>query len=185
MPDRTAGRCASRHVCGGQRKNSLSHIARGRQNSTLYDVGHVLTSAPQANFGQSSPYGFSLDGLDVKEVSGVESMLATLLVPKENPRDHLLCDVLGKPINGIYLSPNPLPKKSKHRRFVLLQIFQPWQWKRRKKRNRFEQTSRTLQRKISISTKDQLLKRCSYAGETQCFPVEHVEEVPSHDGETV
>ncbi|GFY27191.1 hypothetical protein TNCV_2068121 [Trichonephila clavipes] len=66
---------------------------------------------------------------------------------------------------------------------------EPWQWKRRKKRNRFEQTSRTLQRKISMrSTKDQLVeKECSYAGETQCFPVEpsDVEEMPPHDGETV
>ncbi|GFW29899.1 hypothetical protein TNCV_2673491 [Trichonephila clavipes] len=51
--------------------------------------------------------------------------------------------------------------KSKHHRFVLLRrIFQPWQWKRRKKRNRFEQTSRTLQRKISMrSTKDQLVEK--------------------------
>ncbi|GFY25157.1 hypothetical protein TNCV_2482781 [Trichonephila clavipes] len=51
--------------------------------------------------------------------------------------------------------------KSKHRRFTMLRkIFQPWQWKRRKKRNRFEQTSRTLQRKISMrSTKDQLVKK--------------------------
>ncbi|GFT82969.1 phosphatase and actin regulator 2 [Trichonephila clavipes] len=55
----------------------------------------------------------------------------------------------------------PSPMESKHRRFALLRkIFQPWQWKRRKKRNRFEQTSRTLERKISMrSTKDQLVKK--------------------------
>ncbi|GFV86194.1 hypothetical protein TNCV_671911 [Trichonephila clavipes] len=55
----------------------------------------------------------------------------------------------------------PSPMKSKHRRFTMLRkIFQPWQWKQRKKRNRFEQTSRTLQRKISMrSTKDQLVKK--------------------------
>ncbi|GFW25629.1 phosphatase and actin regulator 2 [Trichonephila clavipes] len=53
------------------------------------------------------------------------------------------------------------PMESKYRRFTMLRkIFQPWQWKRRKKRNRFEQTSRTLQRKISMrSTKDQLVKK--------------------------
>ncbi|GFW69408.1 phosphatase and actin regulator 2 [Trichonephila clavipes] len=87
-------------------------------------------------------------------------------------------------------SDNPSPMKSKYRRFALLRrIFQPWQWKRRKKRNRFEQTSRTLQRKISMrSTKDQLVKK------DVLMPVKHnvflwnlpdVEEVPSHDGETV
>ncbi|GFU63529.1 transposon Tf2-6 polyprotein [Trichonephila clavipes] len=87
-------------------------------------------------------------------------------------------------------SDNPSPMKSKYRRFVLLRkIFEPWQWKRRKKRNRFEQTSRTLQRKISMrSTKDQLVKK------DVLMPVKHnvflwnlpdVEEVPSHDEETV
>ncbi|GFS64554.1 phosphatase and actin regulator 2 [Trichonephila clavipes] len=86
--------------------------------------------------------------------------------------------------------PNPLPMKSKHRRFTMhRKIFEPWQWKRRKKRNRFERTSRTLERKISMrSTKDQLVKK------DVLMPVKHnvflwnlpdVEEVPSHDGETV
>ncbi|GFT07659.1 integrase catalytic domain-containing protein [Trichonephila clavipes] len=52
------------------------------------------------------------------------------------------------------------PMKSKHRRFVLLQIiFELWQWKRRKKRNRFEQTSRTLERKISIRSTKELIKK--------------------------
>ncbi|GFX90557.1 DUF1758 domain-containing protein [Trichonephila clavipes] len=87
-------------------------------------------------------------------------------------------------------SDNPSPMNSKYRRFVLLRkIFEPWQWKRRKKRNRFEQTSRTLQRKISMRpNKDQLVKK------DVLMPVKHnvflwnlpdVEEVPSHDGETV
>ncbi|GFS83549.1 transposon Tf2-6 polyprotein [Trichonephila clavipes] len=92
--------------------------------------------------------------------------------------------VLRKKANGamkkssvefISRSPTPSPMNSNYKRFVLLRrIFQPWQWKRRKKRNRFEQTSRTLQRKISMrSTKDQLVKkRRSYACERQCFPVE-------------
>ncbi|GFV10146.1 hypothetical protein TNCV_3660981 [Trichonephila clavipes] len=81
------------------------------------------------------------------------------------------------------------PMESKYQRFVLLRrLFEPWQWKRRKKRNRFEQTSRTLQRKISMrSTKDQLVKK------DVLMPVKHnvflwnlpdVEEVPSH-GENV
>ncbi|GFS59274.1 retrovirus-related Pol polyprotein from transposon 412 [Trichonephila clavipes] len=89
-----------------------------------------------------------------------------LSIVREKCSDIVLC----KKANGamktssvefISRSPNPLPMKSEHRRFVLLRkIFEPWQWKRRKKRNRFEQTSRTLQRKISMrSTKDQLVKK--------------------------
>ncbi|GFV78364.1 phosphatase and actin regulator 2 [Trichonephila clavipes] len=114
---------------------------------------------------------------------------------------------------------NPLPMESKHRRFVLLRkIFESWQWKRRKKRNRFEQTSRTLERKISMrSTKDQLVKKdvlmpngsdkdqdsgindsvhpsVLSSSQNHAMPVKHnvflwnlpdVEEMPSHDGETV
>ncbi|GFW45861.1 phosphatase and actin regulator 2 [Trichonephila clavipes] len=91
--------------------------------------------------------------------------------------------VLCKKVNGamktssvefISRSPTPSPMKSKQRRFVLLRrIFEPWKWKRRKKRDRFEQTSRTLERKISMrSTKELIKKRRSHACETQCFPIE-------------
>ncbi|GFW69949.1 transposon Tf2-6 polyprotein [Trichonephila clavipes] len=93
-------------------------------------------------------------------------------------------------VEFISRSPNPLPMKSEHRRFVLLRkIFEPWQWKRRKKRNRFEQTSRTLQRKISMrSTKDQLVKKdvlMPVKNNVFLWNLPDVEEVPSHDGETV
>ncbi|GFX32446.1 phosphatase and actin regulator 2 [Trichonephila clavipes] len=58
-------------------------------------------------------------------------------------------------------SPTPSPMKSKHSRFAMLRrIFEPWQWKRRKKRDRLEQTSRTLERKISKrSTKEEFIKK--------------------------
>ncbi|GFW12458.1 phosphatase and actin regulator 2 [Trichonephila clavipes] len=125
----------------------------------------------------------------------IKSTKLKLSIVREKCSDIVLC----KKANGamktssvefIFRSPNPSPMNSKYRRFVLLQrIFQPWQWKRRKKRNRFEQTSRTLQRKISMrSTKDQLVEK------DVLMPVKHnvflwnlpdVEEVPSHDGETV
>ncbi|GFV53525.1 hypothetical protein TNCV_5087711 [Trichonephila clavipes] len=50
--------------------------------------------------------------------------------------------------------------KSKQRRFVLLRrIFEPWKWKRRKKRDRFEQTSRSLERKISMRSAKELIKK--------------------------
>ncbi|GFU93745.1 phosphatase and actin regulator 2 [Trichonephila clavipes] len=54
-------------------------------------------------------------------------------------------------VEFISRSPTPSPMKSKYRRFAMLRrIFEPWQWKRRKNRDRFEQTSRTLERKISM-----------------------------------
>ncbi|GFW81342.1 phosphatase and actin regulator 2 [Trichonephila clavipes] len=52
------------------------------------------------------------------------------------------------------------PMKTKHRRFAMLRkFFQPWQWKRSKKRDRFEQTSRTLERKISMRSTKELIKK--------------------------
>ncbi|GFS52140.1 phosphatase and actin regulator 2 [Trichonephila clavipes] len=114
---------------------------------------------------------------------------------KESVFDYCSPIVLCKKVNGAMKTSSvnfnaPSPMKSEQRRFAMLRrIFEPWQWKRRKKRNRFEQTSRTLQRKISMrSTKDQLVKK------DVLKPVKHnvflwnlpdVEEMPSHDGETV
>ncbi|GFV74754.1 transposon Tf2-6 polyprotein [Trichonephila clavipes] len=53
-------------------------------------------------------------------------------------------------------SDNLSPMESKHSRFAMLRrLFKPWKWKRKKKSDRFEQTSRTLERKISMrSTKE-------------------------------
>ncbi|GFW11194.1 phosphatase and actin regulator 2 [Trichonephila clavipes] len=120
----------------------------------------------------------------------IKSTKLKLSIIREKCSDIVLCKkVTGaiKTSSVEFISPSPM--KSEQRRFVLLRkIFEPWQWKRRKKRNRFEQTSRTLERKISMrSTKYQLVKK------DVLMPVKHVflwnlpdvEEVPSHDGETV
>ncbi|GFX59740.1 phosphatase and actin regulator 2 [Trichonephila clavipes] len=121
-------------------------------------------------------------------------------------------------VEFISRSPTLSPMKSKQRRFAMLRrIFQPWQWKRSKKRDRFEQTSRTLERKISMpSTKEEFIKKdvlmpdgtdkdqdsrindsvhpsVLSSSQNHAMPVKHVflwnlpdvEEVPSHDGETV
>ncbi|GFV75433.1 transposon Tf2-6 polyprotein [Trichonephila clavipes] len=109
----------------------------------------------------------------------IQSTKLKLSIVREKCSDIVLC----KKANGamktssvefISRSPTPSSMNSNYRRFVLLRkIFEPWQWKRRKKRNRFEQTSRTLQRKISMrSTKDQLVKKDVLMPVKQCFPVE-------------
>ncbi|GFW84669.1 uncharacterized protein TNCV_2597141 [Trichonephila clavipes] len=53
-------------------------------------------------------------------------------------------------------SDNLSPMEGKHSRFAMLRrLFKPWKWKRKKKSDRFEQTSRILERKISMrSTKE-------------------------------
>ncbi|GFY27516.1 phosphatase and actin regulator 2 [Trichonephila clavipes] len=121
----------------------------------------------------------------------IKSTKLKLSIVREKCSDIVLCKKANGAMKTSSVNFNaPSPMESKHRRFALLRkIFQPWQWKRRKKRNRFEQTSRTLERKISMrSTKDQLVKK------DVLMPVKHnvflwilpdVEEMPSHDGETV
>ncbi|GFU72995.1 phosphatase and actin regulator 2 [Trichonephila clavipes] len=125
----------------------------------------------------------------------IKSTKLKLSIIREKCSDIVLCKkVTGamktSSVEFISRSPTPSPMERNYRRFVLLRrIFEPWQWKRRKNRNRFEQTSRTLQRKISMrSTKDQLIKK------DVLMPVKHnvflwnlpdVEEMPSHDGKTV
>ncbi|GFY34893.1 retrovirus-related Pol polyprotein from transposon 17.6 [Trichonephila clavipes] len=69
---------------------------------------------------------------------------------KESVFDYCSSIVLCKKVNGamktssvefISRSPTPSLMKSKQRRFAMLRrFFKPWQWKRRKKRDRFEQT---------------------------------------------
>ncbi|GFT63579.1 phosphatase and actin regulator 2 [Trichonephila clavipes] len=124
----------------------------------------------------------------------IKSTKLKLSIVREKCSDIVLC----KKVNGAmktssveFISRSPM--KSKQRRFAILRrIFEPWQWKRRKKRNRFVQTSRTLERKISMRSTKELIKK------DVLMPVKHnvcvcvflwnfpdVEEMPSHDGETV
>ncbi|GFW59041.1 phosphatase and actin regulator 2 [Trichonephila clavipes] len=173
--------------------------------SEIEKLGHAKSDVLLSESGSSLSvdYGVSFPNVSVSNV--IENSSYDLpYVTNFNTRNDsssLIKDykLLCKKANGamktstvefISRSPNPLPMNSNYRRFVLFRkIFQPWQWKRRKKRNRFEQTSRTLQRKISMrSTKDQLVKKDVF------MPVKHnvflwnlpdVEEVSSHDGETV
>ncbi|GFW27052.1 retrovirus-related Pol polyprotein from transposon opus [Trichonephila clavipes] len=155
------------------------------ENSS-YDLPHVI------NFNTGNDSSSLIKDYKCNKIKSTKLKLS---IVREKCSDIVLC----KKANGamktssvefISRSPTPSPMERKYRRFVLLRrIFQPWQWKRRKKRNRFEQTSRTLQRKISMrSTKDQLVEK------DVLMPVKHnvflwnlpdVEEVPSHDGETV
>ncbi|GFS69960.1 uncharacterized protein TNCV_3102441 [Trichonephila clavipes] len=157
-----------------------------KKNSS-YDLQHVK------NFNTRNDSSSLIKNYKCNKIKSIKLKLSII---REKCSDIVLC----KKVNGAMKTSSvnfntPSPMESKHRRFVLLRkIFQPWQWKRKKKRDRFEQTSRTLERKISMrSTKDQLVKK------DVLMPVKHVcvcvcvflwnfpdvEEMPSHDGETV
>ncbi|GFX77603.1 phosphatase and actin regulator 2 [Trichonephila clavipes] len=126
------------------------------ENSS-YDLSHVK------NFNTRNDLSSLIKNYKCNKIKSTKLKLSII---REKCSDIVLC----KKVNGamkmssvefISQLPTPSPMKSKHRRFAMLRkIFQPWQWKRRRKRDRFEQTSRTLERKISMrSTKDQLIKK--------------------------
>ncbi|GFW57979.1 retrovirus-related Pol polyprotein from transposon opus [Trichonephila clavipes] len=161
--------------------NSNVSFSNVIENSS-YDLPHVK------NFNTRNDLSSLIKDYKCNKIKSTKLKLSII---REKCSDIVLC----KKVNGAMKTSSvnfntPSPMESKYRRFALLRkIFQPWQWKRRKKRNRFEQTSRTLERKISMrSTKDQLVKK------DVLMPVKHnvflwnlpdVEEMPSHDGETV
>ncbi|GFS95786.1 hypothetical protein TNCV_3815551 [Trichonephila clavipes] len=131
--------------------------------SEIEKLGHakndVLLSESESSL--SADYGVSFPNVSVSNVI------------ENSSYDFQLCH--ENEFRGIHLrSPTPSPMERNYRRFVLLEgSLSLGQWKRRKKRNRFEQTSRTLQRKISMrSTKDQLVKKDVLMPVKQCFPVE-------------
>ncbi|GFW78191.1 retrovirus-related Pol polyprotein from transposon 412 [Trichonephila clavipes] len=146
--------------------NSNVSVSNVIENSS-YDLPHVK------NFNTRN-YLSSL--IKDYKCNKIKSTKLKLSIIREKCSDIVLCKKVKGAMKTSSVNFNtPSPMESKHRRFTMLRkIFQPWQWKRRKKRNRFEQASRTLERKISMrSTKDQLVKKVlSYACETQCFPVE-------------
>ncbi|GFY25392.1 retrovirus-related Pol polyprotein from transposon 17.6 [Trichonephila clavipes] len=177
--------------------NSIFYVANVIENSS-YDLTHVK------NFNIRNDLSSLIKNYKPNKIKSTKLKMCIILkddIPVCQRARRLSCseklqvddqidDWLQQGIIKESVSDYCSPMESKHRRFVLLRkIFEPWQWKRRKKRNRFEQTSRTLQRKISIrSTKDQLVKK------DVLMPVKHnvflwnlpdVVEVPSHDGETV
>ncbi|GFT08830.1 phosphatase and actin regulator 2 [Trichonephila clavipes] len=136
--------------------NSNVSVSNVIENSS-YDLSHVK------NFNTRNDSSSLIKDYKCNKIKSTKLKLS---IVREKCSDIVLC----KKANGamktssvefISRSPTPSPMNSKYRRFVLLRkIFEPWQWKRRKKRNRFEQTSRTLERKISMrSTKDQLVKK--------------------------
>ncbi|GFT67221.1 phosphatase and actin regulator 2 [Trichonephila clavipes] len=198
----------------GAYSNTVFYVSNVIKNSS-YDLPHVK------NFNIRNDLSSLIKDYKCNKIKSTKLKLS---IVREKCSDIVLC----KKVNGamktssvefISRSPTPSPMERNYRRFAMLRkIFQPWQWKRRKKRDRFEQTSRTLERKISMrSTKDQLIKKgvlmpdgsdknqdskindsvhpsVLSSSQNHAMPVKNsvfllnlpdVEEVPSHDGETV
>ncbi|GFX58753.1 phosphatase and actin regulator 2 [Trichonephila clavipes] len=155
------------------------------ENSS-YDLPHVK------NFNTRNDLSYLIKNYKCNKIKSTKLKMSII---REKCSDIVLCKKVDAAMKTSSVdfnprSPTPSPMESKHRRFAMLRkFFKPWQWKRRKKRDRFEQTSRTLERKISMrSSKEQLVKKdVIMHGKHNVFlwNLPDVEEVPSHDGETV
>ncbi|GFW54260.1 phosphatase and actin regulator 2 [Trichonephila clavipes] len=183
------------------------------ENSS-YDLSHVK------NFNTRNDLSSLIKNYKCNKIKSTKLKMNII---REKCSDIVLCKKVNgamktSSVNFNSQSPTPSSMESKHSRFAMLQmIFEPWQWKRRKKSDRFEQTSRTLERKISMRSTKELIKKgvlmpdgtdkdqdskindsvhptVLSSSQNHAVPVKHnvflwnlpdVEEVPSHDGETV
>ncbi|GFT27306.1 phosphatase and actin regulator 2 [Trichonephila clavipes] len=172
----------------GAYSNSIFYVANVIENSS-YDLSHVK------NFNTRNDLSSLIKNYKCNKIKSTKLKLSII---REKCSDIVLC----KKVNGAMKTSSVnfnsrSPMKTKHRRFAMLRrIFQPWQWKRRKKTDRFEQTSRTLARKISMRSAKELIKKGVLMPDGSdknqdskinvfLWNLPDVEEVPSHDGETV
>ncbi|GFX32870.1 hypothetical protein TNCV_890061 [Trichonephila clavipes] len=133
--------------------------------NSSYDLSHVK------NFNTRNDSSSLIKNYKCNKIKSTKLKLSII---KEKCSDIVLC----KKVNGAMKTSSvnfnaPSPMESKYR---LLRCsgksLNLGSGNGGKKRTRFEQTSRTLERKISMRSTKELIKRRSYACETQCFPVE-------------
>ncbi|GFX37761.1 phosphatase and actin regulator 2 [Trichonephila clavipes] len=127
----------------GSRAFSLLSVSNVIENSS-YGLPHVK------NFNTRSDLSSLIKDYKCNKIKSTKLKMGII---REKCSDIVLC----KKVNGAIKtssvdsnsrSPTPSPMKTKHSRFAMLRrLFKPWKWKRKKKSDRFEQTSRTLERK--------------------------------------
>ncbi|GFT41078.1 phosphatase and actin regulator 2 [Trichonephila clavipes] len=169
----------------GAYSNSIFYVANVIENSS-YDLSHVK------NFNIRNDLSYLIKNYKPNKIKSTKLKMGII---REKCSDIVLCKKVNGAMKTSFVdsnsrSPTPSPIESKHRRFAMLRrLFEPWQWKRKKKSDRFEQTSRTLERKKTMrSTKKELVKKdvlMPVKNNVSLWNLPDVEEVPSHDGETV
>ncbi|XP_063378032.1 phosphatase and actin regulator 3 isoform X3 [Cydia fagiglandana] len=77
----------------------------------------------------------------------------------------------------------PPVERTKSKFSALGRLFKPWKWKRKKKSEKFEAASRTLERKISVrANRDELVQKGILLPESPCAPVpEANEDSPTYE----
>ncbi|GFS51695.1 phosphatase and actin regulator 2 [Trichonephila clavipes] len=135
---------------------SFLSVSNVIENSS-YDLSHVK------NFNTRNDLSSLIKNYKPNKIKSTKLKMGII---REKCSDIVLCKKVNDAMKTSSVSfnsqsPTPSPMEAKHSRFAMLRrLFKPWKWKRKKKSDRFEQTSRTLQRKISMrSTKKSSLKK--------------------------
>ncbi|GFV42631.1 phosphatase and actin regulator 2 [Trichonephila clavipes] len=136
---------------------SFYNVANVIENSS-YDLSHVK------NFNIRNDLSSLIKNYKPNKIKSTKLKMSII---RESCFDYCSPIVFCKKVNGamktssVVGSNNPSSMEAKHSRFAMLRrLFKPWKWKRKKKSDCFEQTSRTLERKISMrSTKEELIKK--------------------------
>ncbi|GFW65408.1 hypothetical protein TNCV_3675821 [Trichonephila clavipes] len=116
----------------GAYSNSIFYVANVIENS-IYDLSRVK------NFNTRNDFSSLIKNYKPNKIKSTKLKMNIIL------KDVILVCQRARRLS---CSDNISPMETKHSRFAMLRrIFEPWQWKRKKKTDRFEQTSRTLERK--------------------------------------
>ncbi|GFU89493.1 peptidase A2 domain-containing protein [Trichonephila clavipes] len=134
----------------GAYSNSIFYVANVIENSS-YDLSHVKNfnirndlSSLIKNYKPNK-----IKSYIVKDDIPVCQRARRLSCSEKLQVNDQIDDWLQQGIIRESCSDNPSPMEGKHSRFAMLRrLFKPWKWKRKKKSDRFEQTSRTLEKNI-------------------------------------
>ncbi|GFV01361.1 uncharacterized protein TNCV_2125871 [Trichonephila clavipes] len=137
----------------GAYSNSIFYVANVIENSS-YDLSHVK------NFNIRNDLSSLIKNYKPNKIKSTKLKMSII---REKCSDIVLCKKVNGAMKTSSVDSNSQsstcsPMKTKHSRFAMLRrLFEPWQWKRKKKSDRFEQTSRTLEREKKMrSTKEEL-----------------------------
>ncbi|XP_017842625.1 phosphatase and actin regulator 4 isoform X2 [Drosophila busckii] len=125
--------------------------------ATISTQGDIKVDEP------STPSAISCDSFNIFEPTPLDSISI-----KSSASNYLHdCDVYAKKQNGAAIRTNSLgsgtrtpPLERKSKLSALGRFFKPWKWRRKKKSEKFEAASKSLERKISVrANRDELVQK--------------------------
>ncbi|XP_060529568.1 phosphatase and actin regulator 3-like isoform X2 [Cylas formicarius] len=186
VPGDKAEKCGNNSVVVQQKTKTVAIVAPTRSNSLDYLNFEEKRQLIASSLSLSDFLSAAKDGRDVKEI---KDGVATVIV------DQNVRNITGRKLkrkakkqNGSAFRTNSLgsgtrtPPGERKSKFSIGKLFRPWKWKRKRKSDKLEAVSRTLERKISVrANRDELVLKGILLPESPLSPPksEPAEPVPS------